>query len=208
MQVCKICFQEIKPNNLYSLYNKGACLCSSCYRKLKPHYQTFIIDNVKAVSLYDYDDNFESILYQFKGCSDIELSIVFLERFYKELSLMFKGYFVVPIPSYYKDDIKRGFNHVIEIGKSLKLPMLNILQKTEQIKQANSSKKDRANIAKFMELAILDSLANKKILLLDDVYTTGSTMKTAIRLIKSLHPKDIKILVVSRTPYKKMANTK
>lgn len=167
----------------------------------------FSILNIKAISLYDYDENFESLLYQFKGCSDIELAPVFLERFQRELNIYFHNYIVIPIPSFHLDDLKRGFNHVEEIAKSLKLPTIKALEKTEHIKQANMKKNDRSKIANFMKLAILDSLENKKILLLDDVYTTGSTMKSAIRLIKSLHPKEVKVLVVSKTPYRKKTNT-
>lgn len=207
MHLCKLCFQAIKPNNFYSLYNKNSLLCSSCYKKLKPNFQVFYINNVKAISIYNYDENFESLLYQFKGCSDIELAPVFLERFERELNLYFHDYIIVPIPSFHLDDLNRGFNHVEEIAKSFKLPILKILEKTEHIKQANMRKNDRNQISKILKLAILDSLENKKILLLDDVYTTGSTMKASIKLVKTLHPKDIKVLVISKTPYRKMTNT-
>ena len=59
--------------------------------------------------------------------------------------------------------------------------------------------KARRDISKYMELIDRPDLFNKKILLVDDVYTTGSTMKAAIDLVKQLHPKKIKVLVISKT---------
>ena len=37
---------------------------------------------------------------------------VFLNLFLKELSIKYKGYIVVPVPSYIADDERRGFNPV------------------------------------------------------------------------------------------------
>lgn len=113
----------------------------------------------------------------------------------------------MPIPSFYLDDERRGFNHVFEIFKYLKLPMIKILEKTDAFKQANHSSKDRTNIHKYLKLINGDNLFGKKVLIVDDVYTTGSTMKAAIKLVESLHPKDIKILVLSKTLFKKTTNT-
>jgi xanthine phosphoribosyltransferase len=44
--------------------------------------------------------------------------------------------------------------------------------------------------------------ANDKILIVDDVFTTGSTLNAAIDLIKQGQPKNIKVLVLSKTIYK------
>ena len=42
---------------------------------------------------------------------------------------------------------------------------------------------------------------NKRILLIDDVVTTGSTLKASIDLIKKGSPKDIKILVLAKVDH-------
>lgn len=123
------------------------------------------------------------------------------------MSLFYKGYSIVPIPSYYLDDERRGFNHVKEIFKHLELPMLDLLVKSDSFKQANHGSKERGEIAKYLSLKNNENLCKTKILLVDDVYTTGSTMKAAIKLVESLHPAEIKILVLCKTPYKKNSNT-
>ena len=110
---------------------------------------------------------------------------------------------MVPIPSYEPEDRKREFNHVIEIFKSLKLPMLKVLKKTKKYKQANNTKKQRSEIEKYLTFTgQKKDIYQQKILLIDDVYTTGSTMKAVIKIIKQFNPKTIKVLVMSKTVFK------
>ena len=168
-------------------------------KEIRAKFIKFDIDGIKALSIYDYDEKIQSLLYQFKGCFDIELRDVFLARYSRELRIKYYGYVVVPIPSYEEDDEIREFNHVVEIFKILNLQMLFLLKKTKRVKQATSGVKARRDISKYMELIDRPDLFNKKILLVDDVYTTGSTMKAAIDLVKQLHPKKIKVLVISKT---------
>ena len=83
--------------------------------------------------------------------------------------------------------------------KELKLPVLKLLTKTKRVKQATSVSYNRKKMKRYLSLVATPNLCGKKILLVDDVYTTGSTMKSAIELIKTLNPKKIKVLVMSKT---------
>lgn len=85
---------------------------------------------------------------------------------------------------------------MVEAFKVLNLPMLNILYKSEQYKQSDHKARDRHLISKYLKVSDLGKVNNKKILLVDDVVTTGSTMKAAIELIKDGKPKCIKILTL------------
>ena len=197
--VCKVCFKDIKANSLYSLTHNDLVLCKKCMEDFKPRFINFEVLGYKALSIYDYDDKIQAFLYQFKGCFDYEIKDVFMKQFSKELSLYYRNYVVVPIPSYKGDDEIREFNHVEEIFRSLKLPIKKLLVKTKKVKQADRSYNKRKEIHKYLELTEQLDLSDTKILIVDDVYTTGSTMKAAIKLIEKLHPKKIKILVLSKT---------
>lgn len=199
MKVCKLCFKNIKENTLTGLINPRLSLCADCYKRLRPRFIKFSVNGYKALSFYYYDPDIRALLYQLKGCFDYELAKSFLDRFFKELKLYYVGYIIVPIPSYKEDDEKREFNHVVEIFKHIGLPMKKILVKTSHFKQAEHNKRDRKEINKYLVIDGKQNIRNAKILLVDDVYTTGSTMKAAIHLIESLKPKDIKVLVMSKT---------
>ena len=112
---------------------------------------------------------------------------------------MYNGYVVVPIPSSEVDDQIRGFNHVDEVFKNLKLPMVYALKKCTRKKQSSLNKKNRLNIENKIVLENESELRNKKVLIVDDIFTTGATMRKAITLIKQANPKTIKVLVIAKT---------
>ena len=201
-KICKICFNEIGDNSLIYLGLPNLDVCKRCFQEIKMHFFKFEVLGYNAISIYRYDDKVQSLLYQFKGCFDYELFNVFFERFSRELSLRYRGYVIVPVPSYKQDDEIREFNHVEEMFKILNLPIRKMIVKTKKVKQATSTSNKRKEIGKHLVLVDNSDLSKYKILLVDDVYTTGSTMKACIRLIEKLHPKKIEVLVMSKTEIK------
>ena len=202
-KVCKICFSEIKDNSLLNLLNRDIDVCQRCFQEIKMHFFKFEVLGYSAISIYRYDEKIQSLLYQFKGCFDYELYDVFFGRILRELRLRYFDYVIVPVPSYKQEDEIREFNHVEEMFKPLKLPIRHLLIKTKKVKQATSSTEQRKQINKHIVLSEEADLSPYKILLVDDVYTTGSTMKACVRLIEKLHPKKIKVLVMSKTENKR-----
>ena len=162
------------------------------------------------MSLYDYSEFIKQQIYLFKGCSDYEMKDIFLNLFIKELKTYYKGYKIIPIPSYKKDDELRGFNHVVEVFKQMGLDLYQVIEKTEHFKQAEKSAKERQSIKKYLQLNNMKQLTKDRVLIVDDIYTTGATMKAAINLVEKLNPKEIKVLVLAKTKNKEdqKSNTK
>jgi len=150
------------------------------------------------VGIYEYDDHMKKLIYQFKGCRDYELKDAFVAPFKKELKMRFRDFFLVRLPSYEGDDIERGFNHVEEIFKCLKLPFINCLYKTKKYKQSARNFEERQEISKVIVIKNGEKLMGKKILIVDDISTTGASLKTAVNLIRQFNPKEMKILVVAK----------
>ena len=105
---------------------------------------------------------------------------------------------MIPAPSYYKDDEKREFKHIEEIYKCINLPIIFAVEKTSPFKQAEHTRRERGRISHYLQLIKPEAITGKKILLVDDVCTTGATLKAMIRLVKNAKPKSIKILVMSK----------
>ena len=199
---CKICFKKITDYSLYNLINKHNILCEDCFNKLHAKFISFSVDNYRGLSIYDYDDTIKELIYKFKGCYDYELKDIFLSRYINYLRIMYRGYVVIPAPSYYLDDERRGFNHVVEIFKALKLKILPIITKNKAHKQSDHSAKGRMDITSVLDIDKNAQLKGKNILLVDDIFTTGSTIYSCLQLIKKLHPKNIQILVIAKTKKK------
>ena len=196
---CLICFKKIKINDICRLFNDSIDICRSCQTEMEPKFITFKVDGYSAVAIYEYNAMIKKLVYQYKGCYDYVLNQVFLNMYAKELKIRYSDYLIVPVPSFKKDDETRGFNHVIEIFKNIGLNVLDILIKTEKHKQAISTVNERREVYKVLELKERVDLRKKKVLIVDDIYTTGSTMKSAINLIEKLNPKKISILVMAKT---------
>ena len=152
-----------------------------------------------ALSLYPYGEAIRSALYQFKGCFDVELAPVFLDFPLDYLRLRYHGYVIVPAPSSKEHDEKRGFNHVVEMFRPLGLPMHCILQKTSDRKQADLTYQERQKVGDILTLEGGSSLKGKKILFVDDVYTTGATCKACLNLLKQLRPAKLAVLTMAKT---------
>ena len=181
------------------LFDGDICICQKCQDDFNPQFKSFKVDGYKALAIYEYTPFIKKLIYLYKGCFDYELNGTFLNLFIKEIKIRFHGYSVIPIPSYIEDDKKRGFNHVIEAFKKLDLEVLQIIEKTAHQKQADKSAKKRKEIGKYLAFKDPISLEKKKVLIVDDIYTTGATMRATINMVEKLNPKDIKVLVLAKT---------
>ena len=188
----------MNSSSIYQIINGDSCLCRECQNKLVPHFESFEIEGIEGLSIYEYDDNFKSLLYQFKGCYDIELAPIFLNNFKKELHLMYYNYVLIAAPSYYKEDENRGFRHIEEMFKCINLQIYYPIKKIKPFKQAENKRRTRKQIGHYLVLEKPDLIKDKNVLIVDDVSTTGSTLKAIINLVREAKPRKIKILVVSR----------
>ena len=196
---CKLCFKEIKDNSFYNFLHKNSEVCQECFKSFRAKFIRFQIGSISGVAIYEYDETIKKLIYMFKGCYDIELKNIFLERYLWYLRFKYKDYYLVPVPSHILDDQKRGFNHVVEIFSGLKLPYLNVIKKANKNKQAKNTKKKRINSGNsFGVEGDINIVRGKKILIVDDVYTTGSSVNAVIKLVKKGGPKKIEVLVISK----------
>lgn len=117
-----------------------------------------------------------------------------------------KDYFViVPVPLTLKKLKRRGFNQSEEIAKELsvlmQIPLVsNSLLKTKETKPQMeiSGEARRENIKGAFAVKNKEKISGKKILLLDDVYTTGSTMEECASILKDTGAKEVWGLAVAR----------
>ncbi len=188
MNRCLVCFKKVEE----TLSNN--CVCNKCLAKLTIIYKTIIVDNVECLILYEYNDFFKEILYRYKGCYDIELRKVFLTNFLAKLKRKYKGRKIICAPSDYQDDLIRGFNHVIEVAKLLKMDIVDCLSKTKKYKQSDQKYKNRKNIHKYIKIDKNKINREDKILIIDDVTTSLSTIKAIIHLLPTNVDKKVLIL--------------
>lgn len=197
IKYCKLCFEPIKGMGILDLLMQNPLICEKCQKKFAPIFSKFYIDGIKGMSIYDYDQTIREYLFQLKGAFDVEIAPIFLLPFARFLRFRYRKFILVPAPSSGESNLQRGFNHVQEIFSVLRLPIINVFKKTSVVKQVGLTYEQRQNIIKHIEIKDASRLQGKKVLLVDDVMTTGATLKAMIALLKRAGILKIEILVLS-----------
>ena len=182
---CLVCFKSLFENtSIKTLIKPNKYLCDECKNKFVELNQYEYIFGVKVKYLFEYNQFMKDLIYQYKGCYDVILKDVFLERHKKEIRKKYKKYLIVFPPSNSIEDKKRGFNHIEKTVECLHINSEYLFYKTKEIKQSSLKYKERQgieNIIKVRENKTIDS--SKKYLIVDDIVTTKSTLKAIIKLL-------------------------
>ena len=113
--------------------------------------------------------------------------------------------YIVYIPSSKKTIKNRGFNQceylAKEINKNLDISICNDVIKNKNVKEQKLlSKEERCkNIKGAFKLKTDKNIKNKKLLLIDDVMTTGATLYECEKLLKENGALSIKMLTVAKS---------
>jgi ComF family protein len=112
---------------------------------------------------------------------------------------------LIPIPLDKDKFKKRGYNQSEELAKELsgvlKISVAtNILVKTKVTDPQMELKKEKRekNLENAFAVENFDGIANKKIFLVDDVYTTGSTMNECAKALRQAGAKHVWGIVLAR----------
>lgn len=160
-----------------------------------------------AISCFNFDDFTRKIIHKFKYGFGEYLSPL-LAKFMAEKVVDFKVDFdyILYVPMTEKSKRKRGYNQskllACEIGKILDKQVLNdVLFKIGKTKnQASLGYNDRLkNLRDSFVVANKDVLKGKKILLVDDVFTTGATAEEISRVLKLAKAKEVNVITFCHT---------
>ena len=191
-KICKVCFKEIK-NGAYHDFLTNGVICYNCINQLDPKFLEFCIDEMECLSIYEYSDFIKDKIFEYKGCGDFELANVFVAPFVNELRALYRNYEIVLVPSHKEE------NHVYFMFSCLGLKIHDIFYKSEKHKQSDQHYQARKEVGKYIKFRDnLPDLKGKKLLLVDDVCTTGSTLRACIQYLKTLSPEIIKVLVIAK----------
>jgi len=200
--VCKICFKNLNEKISFSSFLMAKkIICDDCLKKFVKINKKTRIKNVETTFLYEYDDFFRHLLYLYKGCYDIELKDVFLYEYKHMINKKYHGFTVIYPPSSDIDNKNRGFIHMEEIAKTLNLKEQNIFYKSKEYKQSSHVFALRRYIKDYIKLKPNMLYNTKKYLIIDDVYTSGSTINTIIDILLAHHikPNNIACIILSKT---------
>lgn len=182
-QICQKCrekFTYIDEMHCPTCYRQqtNSDVCSDCLR-WQANRQPLI-----NRALLQYDDAMRGFMQAYKYHYDIELAQLFKAEFTNFLQSA-GAVVYVPIPV---KNTERGFNQVTALINRQQIQLISILQVREAAlnqKQAQRNRWQRVQSVQpfYLDDELISQISNQKIILIDDIYTTETTVRQAVELL-------------------------
>ncbi len=189
---CKKCGNPLKIEKTRDKLN----YCSYCEEK------KLLFD--KVLVLFEYTSPVKNWILEFKFKENFVLAFTFG----KLLGKIFKSEvetsdYIIPVPVYSEKQKQRGYNqtYLIALGIDKRKLLPDFLIKTkETLPQSSLSFKERwKNLKGVFKLLSEEKVKGKKILLVDDVITTGATLNECAGVLKKAGVEKVKTLAIAKT---------
>lgn len=158
-------------------------LCQDCYR-WQQYYRKDPLE--RNVSIFTYNTFMQEVIAKWKYRGDYVIGHSFQSIFQQVFQEAFskkkkKEIISVPIPLSQMRGSERAFNQAEMLARFLPVPMELALQRKNSEKQSKKSRKERLSMTNPF---ILSKPLNKSVVLVDDIYTTGRTLRHAAEILK------------------------
>ncbi|MBU1486548.1 ComF family protein [bacterium] len=209
--VCARCLSEIETISCYcqkcglplspSFAEIKDPLCEPCQRKKRQFHLSrsaapFFGNVRECIHLFKYSKKMALA----KPLGDLMLKALF--SFWPDLEIDL----ILPVPLHPDKEDSRGFNQAYllarQISKSIKVPAVksNLQRIVNTASQTSLSPKERLkNVKGAFKIKRPEALAGKKILLIDDVFTTGATVEECSRILKAAGVREVNVFTLART---------
>lgn len=191
-QICRDKFELIDPTNH----------CPTCFR---PNTSNQCQDcqywenkgvQVNHQALYSYNSAMKEYISRYKFQGDYRLREVFAMELKNALKI-YQDYTIVPVPLSAKSYQERQFNQVTGLLDAANTAYQDILDKKHGKKQSSKNRQERLKSSHQFHLKDGQKLP-EKVLLVDDIYTTGSTLAQIKQLLLDDGVKNVKTFSLSR----------
>jgi competence protein ComFC len=153
--------------------------------------------HVNNLALFCYDDAMHEFFSLYKFLGDYRLRQTFILEMPTALRSFLKDYVLVPIPLSSERLQSRGFNQVTGMLEACHLPYVELLEKVEVEKMSAKARHDRIfseNPFRIREGIVLP----EKAIIVDDIYTTGTTIFHAYLVLKNAGVTDVRSFTLCR----------
>ena len=185
---CKKCCRMLSNQTIDSI-------CYDCIRWENDANWQGVLDH--NISLYHYNEHLKEIIARYKYRGDYALASIFASDI-KKAAVESGANIYIPIPLSEARLYERGFNQSEALLTMAKLPIAKVLTRKHSEKQSKKSRKERLEQSDVFGVQKIDTIQGEKVLLIDDIYTTGSTIRHAAKVLKNAGAKQIISLTIAR----------
>ncbi len=190
----------------------GETICSYCQRKLSSYRldkpDRFWRGDLPVFAWGRYDGQLKQAIAKLKYDRQPEIGSLlgrWLGRSWLDKNLIKQPKItVIPIPLHYKKLKIRGYNQASIIAQGFCQETGYLLQAKSLIRVRNTKAMYELNPLERIEnlknaFAIRDRLPQNPVLLLDDIYTSGTTVKEANKILQQHNVKAMGVIVIAKT---------
>ena len=185
------------PSSIATAYSPNH-VCQPCAER-PPSY-------TKAWTLYPYLPPLQHAIRLFKYQGKVSLAAPLADLMIARLPPLDSVDVIIPVPLHIQKLREREFNQSLLladlIGRRLAVPVVytNLVRTVPTPAQTTLSRKSRhKNLRRAFAVRRPDAIANKRILLIDDVFTTGTTVNECAKTLRRAGSADVFALTLSRT---------
>jgi ComF family protein len=179
-------------------------LCPECFSNIKFMKPQFGIHCVSS-----YDGVLRTALHRFKFQKRKKLAeplgVLMVNYLGQAQTLKLKEIDgIIPVPLHPRRRRERGYNQTEllagVVGRYYEVPVLPSLERVKNTQPQFELKREarQTNIKGAFRVSEPKSVNDKRVLLLDDIYTTGSTISECVRVLNSAGARRIEVLTLSR----------
>ncbi len=196
---CRCCGYPFEPDLSLNYHALGESLCGQC--------QVLSRSFERAASALRYDDESRKMIIGFKHNDRLEYLDYFVKLLRQAGADIFPGVdYIVPVPLHKKRLLHRRYNQSALLSRALSkkldvdhAPEFLVRTKNTPPQEGNLNKRAVNVRGAFKVGPHYQKLARgKKILLIDDVYTTGATVENCAKAIKKAGAAEVYVLTVFR----------
>lgn len=194
--LCQTCLSQLEPIPVDQACAGCGRLCTERYCSDCLLWQT--PPNFKNRAMFRYNDILKQYMSQYKFYGDFRLRSVFQTQVKREVD-RFDADLVIPIPVDAATRQQRGFNQVS--GLLEKVDTIDGLATRERAKQQPQSEKNRQQRLQTKQPFVInlanEELNKKSVLIVDDIYTTGRTIRHAATLLINAGASEVRGLTLA-----------
>ncbi|WP_153732410.1 ComF family protein [Sporosarcina obsidiansis] len=205
MNGCLLCEKPLDDQPTWQQFlgiSKSSPVCPPClalFERIDSTVEDEWVDSIH--SLYAYNEQAREFLHQFKFLQDIALAQVFASDLRNVLKNSKK--IIVPIPMHPANKAKRTFAQVDALLDAAGIPYEQLLHKTTESVMGEKTRAERLAMTELFEVKA-DIPSNEAIyVLVDDIYTTGTTLRHAARTLKQAGAVRVEAVTLFRPTGKK-----
>ncbi len=161
----------------------------------------FVLNRLVVTFRYQQNDIIQKLVKQFKYHYSLELARYLRRAMMKQIIEYFcpPDYIFVPVPLDKKRRRERGFNQAEVLAENIG-PMWDCLQrKVHDRHQAGLNRRERlTNVIGLFSLKEGFDVRRKRLVLIDDVATTGATLNECAKVLLEAGAKEVSALVLAR----------